>query len=450
MLKKGFCILLVLTLTLSVVPLSFAELYSENESKTITGMRMQPLLNKYNSLTSSEIQAQIDKYIDIQGHFGKDYVARLAALNVIAGDGISKFNPNDTLLACHYLKMLVMALGYTPEIPYGQPYWLPFVNIALEEGIIKQGEIADYTQPLSRELAGVIGFRTLMKYKEHTTGDDIWFDYNRSKINDYAYITDQYKNDVVMAYRMGIIQGYNNIYEPKGTLTRAQGAIIVNKLIDDNIRKESVPQPEEIIAYKTRTDINEALFDYRVKAGKTYTIYPGYFPLNEIYDVFKTMYRNINQFKGHQELLYSGLNDNIAVWQYETKEQADRFFTQNSSILTHYASFSVDLNKCFEKDRLNNNSDGFLYSINVYNFSAYNEQMKLYTQKLFKVLFEDEAEEAIKLHDYYLDIALNAKPRDWNVYMINNRQVHFFGSAGGFGIEIWAKGAIQRENMFKK
>lgn len=443
MFKKMISVVLALSVMCTLVPVYSEDLTQINEKRSETSYRMQPLLNKYNNLTSDDIKAQEDKYIDIEDHFGKDFITKLAAIDVIAGYGNGKFGPNDTLLACQYIKMVVMALGFTPE-QTGANWWDVYIDIAIEQRIIKAGEIADYTQPLTRELAGVIGFRALMKYVAQPTGDDVWFDYNVSKISDYALISDQYKNDVVMAYRMGIIQGSNNLYVPKDTLTRAQGAVIVNKLIDNKLRVESIPKPDEILTYTIR-DLNEANFNFIVQPGKTFKIYPGYFPLNEIYTVFKAMQDNLDVGGGYREIDYTGLKDNFCTSMYQSKQDADYFFIVDNNMPTKFASFTVYLEKCYIPNELNDKVSGFLYSINTQDPENYNKYMKDYAYKILEVLFESDANEVIKLHDYYLSLALNGKPGESEIYFYNNRLVSFTAggtNGGGMRMEVHAKGAI--------
>lgn len=130
-------------------------------------------------------------------HWGQEYIARLSIIEVIVGDGKEHFNPNDILLACQYIKMVVVALGFTPEKEHGIDWWKPFVDIALKEQIVNPGEINDYTKPLNRELAAAIGFRALMKFEEYAY--EQWYNYNKAKMDDYNLINDKYKQEVVMA-----------------------------------------------------------------------------------------------------------------------------------------------------------------------------------------------------------------------------------------------------------
>lgn len=453
MFKRAIFLIISLCILLTAIPIQADNLYDSKEKSSVTGMRMQPLVDKYHALGETDINTQIAKYKDLQSHYAKSYVAKMSALEVIAGYTNGKFGPNDTLLACQFIRMIVLALGHRPETPAGQPYWQPYVDIALKEGLITAGEIKDYTGPITRELAAVVAFRALMQFTERPAADDLYLDYNMYKMQDYAKISDKYKNDVLLSHRMGVITGNNSIFEPQGTLTRAQGAIIVSRLIDSGLRIEVVPKPDEIITYTRRTEINEANFDFKLKPGEVFKIYPGYFPLPEIYTVFKAMQENLNVAGGYRELQYFGLKDNFYVGQYVSKNDADKFYKIDNSLPTYFAGFGVYLHKCFIKDALKENNSGFLYDINTQDPVNYDKYMKPYAHELLKVLFEDDATEAIRLHDYYLSLALNGKKAEWKSYMLNNRKVHYSAggatevSAAGMRIEIYAKGFIDKNNL---
>lgn len=445
--KRVFCIFVaVAALICSIANVSYAVDY---EKESTTSLRMKNLIEKYETLTNKDIAQHADKYLDINGHFGKEYIARLSALNIIAGYGNGYFGPNDTLLACQYIKMVVTALGFTPEIPSGQNYWIPFVDIALNEGLVKNNEIKDYTKPLTRELAATIAFRALMKFEEYPKDD--WFAYNLSKISDYNMISDEYKNDVVMAYRMGLVVGSNNMFTPKGTLTRAQAAVIVNKLIDKRLRVESVPRDDEIIKF-VKPDYNESLFyDGINHPNMEVDVFPGFFPLNELYDVFKTLNNKKDVAKAYVVNDVDLKTLFISSYAYVDKKTADKFYFEDSRLPTGFASFQAHTYKVYIKpgnpDSLNDKSVGYLYSINTQDPYNYSIMFKPLIHEVLKTLFENEAAEAIKLHDYYLNLALNNKPGEIKTYFLNNRQVVIRGGGGPLGggirMEIWAKNVIK-------
>jgi hypothetical protein len=419
--------------------------FAATADDTVTGMRMKPLIDKYQSLTQAEIDTQAARFPDISGHYAKPFVARMTAINIIAGYPEGTFGPNDTLLACHFLTMLVKALGFTPEVPRGQAYWKPYVDIALQEGLVYEGEIADYTGPLTRELAAVIATRALMQYEPAPA--ELYYDYNTTKMSDFGLVTDKYKQGVVLAYRMGLFMGSNNLFEPKGTFTRAQGAIIINKLLDKSLRVESVPNPSEAVSF-TSYDFNEYFFPgSEGTANKTYTFYPGEFPLPEIFDVVKAHIQSKSKLTGG--FIVQGFQPTTQFFKtelYRDQATADKFYKENPNYPTMSTGLFIYTDKATTKGAINDQSSGFLYDINVTDVSTYNACMKEYVHEVFKTLFGPDAAEAIRIHDEYLALTLAGEPFQQTKVFLNYRKVRFVGGVGSMGpgmrVEIWARGAI--------
>lgn len=388
MLRKLVVITLILSvILLSITPSHALSLDVVSEKKSITSMRMEPIIEKYNSLTDDDLNDISKKFNDISEHWGNEYICKLSALGIIAGYGNGKFGPNDVLLAAQYIKMIVMALGYTPEIPSSQAYqayWIPFVDIAVSEGIIKEGEIKDYTKPLTRELAATIAYRALMKYEAQP---DDWYEYNKSKIFDYALISDQYKHDVVMAYRTGLIVGNNNLFVPQDTLTRAQAAVIITKLIDKELRVESVPQESEYIRFKNPR-FNEYFFGEGGYSEKEYALLPSDFPLYELYMVSKTLIEKKDLAGGYVTNLYAEKYKTLNTAAYYDEETANKFYLVNPALPTAYAGFTMHTNKVFiepgKSDSLNDPNTGYLYSINTQLVENYNNLLKPYIHEILK------------------------------------------------------------------
>lgn len=439
--------IILVVLCICLVNASFSVLVNASDAdKTVAGMRMKPIIDAYNVLTETQINNQAKKFPDISDHYAKPYVAKMTAVSIIAGYPEGLFGPNDTLLACQFLTMTVKALGFTPERLPGDPYWKPFVDIALQQGLIFEGEIKDYTSPLSRELAAVIAFRTLMLYEARPTGSEIYYDYNVAKITDYAKITDKYKDDVIMSFRMGLIIGSNNLFVPQGTLTRAQGCIIVNKLIDSNIRIASVPQPNEIISFKNG-DWSEYYFPGS-NPNKEYTFMPGSFPLNEVYDVVKTLVNSKRKVSGGY--LVQGYDEKTQVVTFELykdKAMADKFNFEDPRMPTTSVYLDIWTDKIFKQGELTDKNSGYLYSLDVYDVLLYNSCMKEYFHEALKTLFGAEADKVIALHDKYLNYAINGQKGGYEIVIINGRQIEVSGGNGDFGtgfhFYVWARGAIK-------
>ncbi len=435
-------IILITTILASIIPVSASTLLEQNEGNSVIKMQMKPIVEKYENMKESDISAK--EFKDIKNHYGETNVKKMAAVGVISGYPNGNFGPNDTLLADQYLTMIIRALGYKPEIAPGQEYWMWPAEKAKELNLIRDGEIENFIMPINRELAAVIAFRTLMLYETRPKDEEVYFNYNVAKIYDYYSINDQYKNDVVLAYRMGLIQGYNNLFDPKGTLTRAQGCIIVNRLIDKTIRTVSVPQPHEVVTFKN-ADCNEYLFyPAKMNPNKIYTFMPGTFPLNEIFEVVKTLIEQKYRVKGGYIVQrYNEDTKNFYTELYKNKEKADQFYFIDPRIPTASVKFSIRTEKVYQEGALSDKGSGFLYSLNVWDCSIYDKYMKEYTYAILRTLFENDADKAIALHDKYLRIALEGLQGSYESTTLNGRYMSIGSGRNGFYIEIYAKGAIK-------
>lgn len=88
MLKRIASISLILCIiALSIIPVYAESLHDINKEKTTTGMRMEHLINRYNSLTEQDLKDIEENFNDISDHWGEPYICRLSALDIIAGYG---------------------------------------------------------------------------------------------------------------------------------------------------------------------------------------------------------------------------------------------------------------------------------------------------------------------------------------------------------------------------
>lgn len=476
-LKKIFLISIVLTLLLTAIP-SYAQNNASTEGATTISLQMQPLAAKYNLLTKADLDTELAKFTDSTTHWGKEYISKISALGIISGYGNGRFGPNDKLLGGQFVLMLIRTMGFTPEVPSGTPYYKPFVEIALKEGIIQNGEIADYMKPISRELAASLARRAVGKYEAVPTdyfvpGDDpealgnkgffdnVYVGYQRTKMNDYPTITSKYLQDVIDCYRIGLITGSNNKFNPKGCLTRAEAAVIITKLIDKSMRVESVPGADEqfkIVNQLTSSPVNRSE-EAGKRENKEYTIYKGLFPLIEIWETSQAMDKHKNKLVGGAyDMTYNEKTQFFTnVWFISPEIEYDsRMNNQYATILpTNLVYVYPEKLKLKKTDQFNafNNEWGYMYEVSSWDVDNYNKAMKSYIYELMKVWFGDEYKRAKELHDQYLSYALNSTAGKYDFYMINGRQVHFIGGhdMGGnsFAMQVWAKGTVTKETMYR-
>lgn len=450
-----------------------------DETATTTSLRMQPLVDRYNSLTQEDLNNQLSKYTDTASHWGRNYIARISALEIISGYTNGKFGPNDKLLAGQYILMLIRTMGFRPEVPQGTPYYMPFVNIAIQEGILKKEEIKDYTKPIERELAATLARRVIGTYEKVPTdyfvkgsdpypckGDKGFFDnvfvgYQKLKMTDYTSITSTRLQDVIDCYRMGLLTGSDNKFNPKGTLTRAEASVIIVRLIDKRMRTESKPASNESFKWKNSV-ANNGSYDNEAEGfyeNKEYTLYKGLFPMMEIWETAKAMYDNRNLISGGKtDYVFTEKSKAFSMGYFNDAEHFYKYMNNNSNGLIlplntiGIAAKRTQISKG-EDGSLYDNGNGWLYQISSYEVDKYNKYLKNYCYELLKVWFGSDYEQAKKIHDLYLGYALNGVPWKEGVYLLNGRQIVVVGgnseSGNVFEFSIWAKGFITKESMLK-
>lgn len=202
------------------------------------------------------------EFEDISGHWAEITINRLADKGVVNGVTETKFDPDSRVTRAEYLKMVMNAANIsTAPYRYGkclevQPgdWYAPYVQGALDKGLIPPNMITGYTAevvtnndgtseavyggafngilPITREEMAVLtqyayqytrNANTMKKIAEavempFTDADDI---------SGWAYET------VKLAYSQGFIDGMGDgTFSPSATATRAQAAVIIERLLD--------------------------------------------------------------------------------------------------------------------------------------------------------------------------------------------------------------------------
>ena len=223
-------------------------------------------------------------FTDIAGHWGETFIKALADKGMVDGVGDGKFNPDGTVTRAEFLKMAMDAA----EIP-GHAYrdgecldattddwYCYYLQGALDKGLIpyqmiddqiilhkiektlveatedKEAVTAEVTvyemnpaisrncngfnanKPITREeMAAIV--MMCMGYKMRNASDwGYYFEHGfELEFSDVEDISDNYRNFVNAAYVLGYISGMDDgAFAPKATLTRAQAATVVSKLVN--------------------------------------------------------------------------------------------------------------------------------------------------------------------------------------------------------------------------
>lgn len=380
----------------------------ENE----TAMRIKPLQDRLAALKEEEMESILESYEDMQTHWSRKEVGMLSLLGIVNGHN-GRFYPNDPVQVDQYLKMTVRSMGFAPG--ENTKYWAQnYIDIAIDQKLIEEGEFADYRRPITREEATrIIVKATLMKeefpYKDPYNNPD---NLVRSKIRDYTKIKDENKQYVLQSYEIGLIRGTGDLFRPADTLTRAEAVTIMIRYLHDASRVPFTPAEDEVY-----TCVNPD--------GTVVTAWPP--PKMEVIDAANAFRYIGEKSKGYVLMLFASLDHRIMFTFYESKAAYDK-----NSVLN--MQMGVDLDVVNDVHLLE-----YPYHITVYDAEAVQRLHRDVICEMFRFWFEDEADKAMAQFDRYLGYAIgNDQEHRIDEIKYNGRLMFFYKAGGedGFSLSI--------------
>ncbi len=161
-------------------------------------------------------------------------VSDVQKYGVIVGVGDNRFDPNGTLTLAQAVTMAVrVEAGGDRNIPRrgnASPWYQPYADYAANNGICRAGEFGDYNAPCSRLTMATLFYRVFPKSTEKAR-------------NDVTLLPDVENNEknapVFYLYRQGVLTGNDTLgtFEPQRSITRAETAAILNRVLDASKRK---------------------------------------------------------------------------------------------------------------------------------------------------------------------------------------------------------------------
>jgi hypothetical protein len=187
-----------------------------------------------------QAQEFIKTFADIQNHWAQVDIEKLASRYIIKGNTEDKFLPNDSITRAEFAALVVRALGLTEEdndvlfTDIQNKWYESSVKAAYKAGIIT-GRSATKFAPddiITRQEMAVMIIRAYAFINDinldtiHTTQDIVF--------NDDSEISSWARLHVRLAASMGIINGRpGNIFDPLGTATRAEGGVVIRRLLSE-------------------------------------------------------------------------------------------------------------------------------------------------------------------------------------------------------------------------
>lgn len=205
--------------------------------------------------TPKEEQTAVSSFSDVPtSHWGHKDIMAMTNKGLFSGtkapvNGVGTFAPSKTMSRAEFVTVVMRAL-YNDELSKmpssGGQWWGNSYDLALDKGILKSNELdqGDLTKSMSRQEMALVLVRAAEQLGQSPSQL-----VSTSKIADYNTVGTYYRDSVVKAYSMGMITGMGNgTFSPQGTMNRAQGAAVLNRLVDSSSRAKvdfSVPAPVE-------------------------------------------------------------------------------------------------------------------------------------------------------------------------------------------------------------
>lgn len=199
-------------------------------------------------------------------HWATESVSTLVSLDLINGYPDGTFRPDNPIKIEEFVKLTVSALGYT-NLPSNGGHWsYPYFEKADELGLFKDPKnyVNVGNEYISRRSEYIrrkeVAFLLLQAEKIIQNGNinyEASQEFIKSQIEDLNDINPHYKDAVINAYGLGLINGFpDNTFRPDGNLTRAQAAIVIYRLLFEEQRVPLMPINKQ---YSTTSQIWEPL-----------------------------------------------------------------------------------------------------------------------------------------------------------------------------------------------
>ncbi len=227
------------------------------------------------TLTAGSAYADTGLDVSFRDVKGSDWfaeaVSKMGAAKIIDGMPDGSFNPQGEVTRAQFIKMLVQAMEYKKidslsfvdlkPYPNSKPHWASvYIETALRNGVIIKGEEGERfypDAPISREDMVMMMFRALKL--EPSNGANPYCDLTEPN----GCFTKVYEEYLVR----GIPVNGKVIFNPTGVTTRAQGAVIIARIVEyrgDSIAfKDKMKEEEKYALTPKRLYENEAYLDGR-------------------------------------------------------------------------------------------------------------------------------------------------------------------------------------------
>lgn len=237
------------------------------------------------SIEVKNTQAAVKSFPDVKT---KDWfyttVTELVGMGAINGYPDGTFGPQKNISYAEYLTILVKTTnaGGSYTASQGDEWYTGTVKAAYESNILKNGEITNYTKPITRSDAAKFTERAVQQVLGESSLDTTNI---QNLIKDYSSIKGTFNEYYILQqYAKGIVVGNNEgKFNPNSNLTRAEASTIILRTVKSEGRRDmskveiSGAVVESSIAYTTGAYTGrmreEISIDYNLQALETAKFY---------------------------------------------------------------------------------------------------------------------------------------------------------------------------------
>lgn len=191
------------------------------------------------TMVSTTAFAASMSFVDVpSNHWASESIAEMAERGVMAGVGNNQFAPDNTFTYAEFLTMLTRQF-YSDSISGGGENWYDaYVNAAKEADILSGLSMDAPTDYINRYEMAQLMYNVMMKQ-----GATLPSNFDTSKIGDWASIPTNYQKAVSACYSLGTLSGTDGAgtFSGNSVMTRAQAAVVMDRLIDVCATKPSTP-----------------------------------------------------------------------------------------------------------------------------------------------------------------------------------------------------------------
>ncbi len=197
--------------------------------------------------------AQAASFSDVpSGHWAADYIDRLTDGGIIDGMGDGSYQPDGTLTRAQYIKLIssVVGTGQNADAPetadVAASHWAyAYVAEGFSRAILRESDLTNGNfrpdAPVDRQTAALWMVRALgVSYQSIEPG-----------FTDVADDGSELSQALATSRKLGLIEGYpDGSFRPENTLTRAEAAAIICRMIDKKTEMEAPREATNTVEYR--------------------------------------------------------------------------------------------------------------------------------------------------------------------------------------------------------